>query len=351
MKKDKKIAPILPFGMKILFAPLIVLLTLTQTFAQTIPQPIYRQYTKAIGELRYGKEPDKTIPYGNRGYTLILPPAGHPVTGIIAMLDDQQIDLDDTTRDANIRIDREAGPKGLAVLYISTGIPTDLYFSPASPEFVDSTMQKVFNQYHLPDKNIFFLGAMVSGYRALKYIEYTKTGHGSFKPHIAGVILSESAIDWVRQWYECQKQVRDNTTAVQNFEGNFISYLFRENLRTTPAANIDAYIDFSAYSYFDTAMKKHGLFTDLAIRAYTFADTRYWFSAPGKGVYDSNYPYMSGFINEQKLAGNKKAELIVFHSNPDDPPKTEMRRQSSTWRLVDKKELIDWVMRQIAISP
>jgi hypothetical protein len=326
---------------------IIVWLASTQTSAQTNPQPIYRQYVRAIGELRYGKEPDKVFPYGNRGYTLILPPAGHPVAGTIAILDDQQVDLDDTTRDANIRIDKEAGPEGLAVLYISTGIPVDLYFSPASLEFVDSTMRKVFDRFHLPGKNIFMLGAMVSGHRALKYIEYIKTGHSVFKPHIAGVILSESAIDWVRQWYECQKQIRDNTTAVQNFEGHFIGYLLQENLHTTPAANIDAYIDFSSYSYFDTSMKKRVLFDDLAIRAYTFADTRYWFSAPGKGVYDSNYPDMSGFINEQKLAGNKKAELMVFHTNPDDPPKTEMRRQSSTWSLVDKKELIDWVMRQI----
>jgi hypothetical protein len=330
--------------MKVLLAPLIVLLTVGQTRAQ----PVYRQYTKLDGQLRYGKKPNEVFPYGNRGYTLILPPAGHPVIGTIAMLDDEQVDLDDTDRDANVLIDREACSKGLAVLYISTGIPADLYFSPTLLEFVDSAMQKVFAQFHLPHKNIFLLGAMVSGHRALKYIEYVKTGRSVFKPHIAGVILSESAIDWVRQWYESQKQVRDNTTVVQNFEGHFISYLFQENLHTTPVANINAYIDFSSYSYFDTAMKKRVLFTDFAIRAYTFADTRYWFSAPGKGVYDSNYPDMSGFINEQKLAGNKKAELIVFHSNSEDPPKTEMRRQSSTWRLVDKNELIDWVIHEVA---
>jgi hypothetical protein len=93
-------------------------------------------------------------------------------------------------------------------------------------------------------------------------------------------------------------------------------------------------------------MTKPTLYASLAVRAYTFADTRYWFSAQGKGIYDSNYPDMSGFINEQKLAGNKKAELIVFHSNSEDPLKSEMRRQSSTWDLVDKTELINWMISQ-----
>ena len=297
--------------------------------------------------LRYGDGSNDIFPYSDRGYTLILPDKETPPFGTIVMLDDRKIDLQDTTKSQYIHIDREANAKGFAVLYIATGIPVDLYFSPGSLRYVDSLMKQVFRKYDLPDRNIFLLGAMVSGHRALKYIEYCKQDRsGSFHPTISGVVVSESAIDWVRQWYECQKQVRDSLTAVQYFEGNFVTYLFLKNLKKTPAANIDAFIDFSPYSYFDTKMKKPKLYKDLAVRAYTFADTRYWFSAPGKGIYDSNYPDMSGFINEQKIIGNKRAELIVFHSNPGDPLKNELRRQSATWDLVDKVELIDWMIKE-----
>lgn len=93
-------------------------------------------------------------------------------------------------------------------------------------------------------------------------------------------------------------------------------------------------------------MKKPKLYLGLSIRAYTYADIRYWFSAQGKGVYDSNFPDMSGFINEQKLIGNKKAELIAFHSNPDDKLNNNLKSQSSTWDLVDKSELVDWIANQ-----
>ena len=94
-------------------------------------------------------------------------------------------------------------------------------------------------------------------------------------------------------------------------------------------------------------MRKPTLYRELSIRSYTYADTRYWFSlAQGHGVYDSNCSDMSGFINEEKLAGNKNAELTVFHSSPDDPLGNEMRRQSTTWDLVDKNELVDWMVRK-----
>lgn len=101
-------------------------------------------------------------------------------------------------------------------------------------------------------------------------------------------------------------------------------------------------VDFSPYSYFDTKMKQVQSYKNMAVRAYTFADTEYWFSALGKGVYDSNYPDMSGIINELKLAGNKKAELVVFQQ---ENKSGQHIKQSSTWDRVDKKELMDWILK------
>jgi len=54
---------------------------------------------------------------------------------------------------------------------------------------------------------------------------------------------------------------------------------------------------------------------------------------------------MSGFINEQVLVGNKNASLIVYNSSTTDPLKNDMRRQSTTWDLIDKKELVDWMVK------
>jgi len=323
---------------KIVF--LFVVLSMT---AGAYAQKVYESYTPAGDSLRYGPGPRDVFPGGSKGYTLVLPSSQETVKGTILVLNDNKVNLQDTGRSQEGFIHRQAGPKGYATLYISTGIPMDLYFSERSLQYVDALVKTVFTQYRLPNKNIFLLGAMVSGHRALKYIEYCKRGKSTFGPVIKGVILSESAIDWVRQWYECQKQVRDHTTPSSSFEGNLVTYLFAVNLHDTPITNMQKYIDFSTYSYFDTKMEKPALYKDLAVRAYTYADVRYWFSAQGKGIYDSNYPDMSGFINEQKLVGNTRASLIVFSSQLTDPLRNEMRRQASTWDLVDKNELVSWM--------
>ena len=302
-------------------------------------QKIYQDYTLSKDTVHYGPGSNEVFPPSSKGYTLILPDSSRQVSGTVLILEDDKPNLSDTSN-----IHQPANARGLATLYISTGIPIDLYFSESSLVYADSLIKQVFSSYHLPNRNIFLVGAMVSGHRALKYIEYCKKGKSLFNPSIKGVVLCESAIDWVRQWYECQKQVRDHTGF---FEGSFITYLFSQYIQATPATNIRKFIDFSPYSYFDTKMEKPKLYKDLAIRAYTYADIRYWFSAQGKGIYDSNYPDMSGFINEQVLAGNKNASLIVYSSGLTDPLKNDMRRQSTTWDLIDKKELVEWIIRSL----
>ncbi|HVU54492.1 MAG TPA: hypothetical protein VHD83_05525 [Puia sp.] len=305
-------------------------------------QKVYQDYIPSQDIVHYGPGDKDVFPAGNKGYTLTLPDNGKEPAGVVLILDDDKPNLSDTAG-----IFQPANTRGWATLSISTGIPVDLYFSESSLVCVDSLAQAVFAKYHLPNRNIFLAGSMTAGHRALKYIEYCKKGRSAFHPSIKGVVLCESAIDWVRQWYECRKQARDHLSPTGTFEGNFITYLFAQKIRTTPAQDIQKFIDFSPYSYFDTKMEKMTLYKDLAIRAYTYADIRYWFSAQGKGIYDSNYPDMSGFINEQMLIGNKNASLIVYSSGLADPLKNDMRRQSTTWNLIDKKELIDWMIKSL----
>lgn len=325
---------------KSLFISLVLLFT-QASFAQKIIE----DYTARQGTLKYGPGEKDLLPYGDKGFTLILPDNGQPLAGTVIDLEDYRLSPGDSARYQEFR--NESLKRGFGFLTVSTGTPVDWYFSENSLTYVDAVLKDTFAKYHLPLKNVFFLGVMTSGHRALKYVEYCKKGKSTFNPTIKGVILSECAIDWVRMWYEAQKQVRDHEMESGIFEGNLVHYLFNEHFKATPATAIDKYIEFSPYSYFDLEMKKPVLYKDLSIRAYTYADIRYWFSAQGKGIYDCNYPDMSGFINEQKLVGNKKAELIVFHSNPDDPLQQHMRRQSSTWDLIDKKELADWMAGQL----
>ena len=122
-------------------------------------QQIFEEYTKLNGNLRYGTGKNDVMPFGDRGYTLILPDKSIATHGSIIMLDDQKINLYDTSDTQHIHINREANARGFAVLYVSTGIPVDLYFSETSLIYVDTLLKRIFHQYHLPDRNIFLLGS------------------------------------------------------------------------------------------------------------------------------------------------------------------------------------------------
>lgn len=301
-------------------------------------QQVIEKYVPQKDSLRVGTGKDDYFPYTDKGFTLILPDSA--VTGTIIALEDEPMNLRDTSN-AN-SFSQIAGRSGFAYFHISTGIPVELFFNERSLQFVEATLHKVFRENKLPEKNIFFLGVMTAGHRALKYVQYAKKIKSPFYPKISGVVLCESALDWVRQWYEGQKQVRDSLTAVGHFEGKMVTYLFEKHLKCNPITNMQKMVDFSPYSYSDTKMKQVLAYKRLAVRAYTFADTEYWFSAPGKGVFDSNYPDMSGIINELKLDGNKKAELIVFQKENKTGQHT---KQSSTWSMADKKNLMEWILK------
>jgi hypothetical protein len=303
-------------------------------------QKIYETYTKTNDSLRIGNGKTDFLPYTNKGYTLVLPDSTKTVSGVIVSLEEDKFDL---TNRPKQQIHPYASAKGFAVLYISTGIPADFYFSQHSLSYVDTTLLNTFKKFKLPNRNIFFLGVSLSGHRALKYIEYMKTGKSKFRPQIKGVVLCDSVLDWVRQWYEEKKAVKDNFAPSAVFSGKLVTYLFEKHLKGTPKNNLEAYLKFSPYSYFDEKNRNLQHFTDLTIRAYTEPATFYWMNERRKGVFDTNFPDMVGIINELKLLGNVKNELIAFNQEINI---NDQRNPYYTWSMVDKSELLDWMTQQ-----
>lgn len=301
-------------------------------------QRIYESYTKLNDSLRIGNGKSDFLPFNDKGYTLILPDTTATISGTIISLEDEKYDL---VKNPKQQIYKDANLNNLAVLYISSGIPVDFYFSEKTLSFIDTTILNVFKNYNIPNKNIFFLGVSLSGHRALKYIEYFKKGKSKFNPEVKGIVLCDGVLDWVRQWYEESKGVKDNFAPSAVFSGKLITYLFEKNLKGTPKNNLNAYLDFSPYSYFDEKNRHLKYFSDLTIRAYTEPATYYWMDERRKGVFDTNFPDIVGIINELKLLGNKKNELFVFNQDKENK---DRRNPYYTWTLVDKSELTNWMI-------
>lgn len=319
-----------------------VFILLLLSFArQAGGQRIFESYTSSKARLRTGNGPNDFLPYNQKGYTLVLPDTATTAAGVVIALTDNKFDLHS---DSSQQIYPQAAAKGLAVLYLSTGVPVDLYFSTASLLYVDTALKNLFVRHHLPNKNIVFLGVNLAGHRALKYLEFCGRKKSSFNPDTKAVVLCDGVLDWVRQWYEGAKGIRDRFAESAVLEGKLVTWLLQKNLGGTPKTQLEKYLNFSTYSYFDETARHVNYFTSCAVRAYTEPAPHYWMNAKRKTTFDTNFPDMVGIVNELKLAGNSKSELVVFNQ---DKSNTDRRNPNYTWGLVNKAELIDWLIAQM----
>ena len=304
-------------------------------------QQILESYVKQEGSIQIGPGKKDFMPLNEKGYSLILPESKENLQGVIIALDEGRFDPKDSTL---LTFYQFANAKGFALLHISSGIPFDLYFKEKSLSEADNVIKTVLNKYQIPNKNIFLLGISISGIRALKYVVYCNTGKSEFHADIKGVVLCDSAIDWIRQYMEEEKGLRDKFSESSVSEAKWVMWQFNKNLKGTPKTNREAYLQYSPYSRFDESNRYIRYYKDISIRAYSEPATMYWMEKKGKGVYETNFPDMVGIVNEVRLAGNKKAELIVFSKERamDQP-----HNPYATWELVDKRELVDWIARQV----
>lgn len=317
--------------MKLFFIFLLVIVC-----NQSNGQQIFERYTKLTDTLRYWTGKDDFLLYNDKGYTLLFPDKKEPIKGVIISLDDRKPNLADTSQ----IIHHHANTNGFALLHVSSGIPIDLFFFEKSLVEVDTLLTRLFKQYSLPNKNIFFLGVNVSGHRALKYLEYCKKGKSKFKPDTVGIILCDGILDWVRQWYEDKKALKDKFSQTTVFEGRLIVHLLEKNLGGTPKNVLEKYLEFSPYSYFDEEDRHINYFKDIAFRSYTEPAINWRIEHSRKGVFETNFPDHAGIINALKLAGNQDAELYIFCQ-----PRQTQPNPNVTWGLVDKKELVDWMVK------
>ncbi len=299
-------------------------------------QVIHENYIAVKDSVRIG---DKDyLPFTEKGYTLVLP-ENKAVQGVVVSLDGAKFDVHTAT--AAQLIHPAANAAGLAVLYLCTGNPVEFFFDKKSIDETDALLSIVFRQYNLPNKNVFLLGANLSGTRGLKYIEYCRKGKSAFNPDIKGIALFDCALDMVRMWNEGTKGIKDNVAESSVAEGKMVTYILKDQFTGKPHSFMKNYLDYSPYSYWDEENRNIPFYEKYAVRAYTEPDVQWWIEHKAKSYYETNAPDMAGIINELKLAGSKDAELIVFSAHREG-----RHNPDATFELVDKAELVRWMVQK-----
>jgi hypothetical protein len=323
--------------MKILFKQFFLLI-LTVFSIKSYSQEVIEYYQPVKNDsLKIGTGENDFLPYIQSGYTLMLP-EDKAIEGVLIFLEDSGYDKKNKSAK---EIYVQASEKGFAVLSVSTEIPFDFYFSRTSILSTHNLIRKSFADNGLPNENIFFLGTSLVGHRALKYIEVMNKEDDKFLFKTKGVVICDFTLDWTRKWYQHKRDIRINR--IDLWEPTFINYMLETNLKGTPKTESENYHNFSSYSFFDEKNRNIRVYKNLAIRAYIKPAIKYRLENYVRTMYENNSTDIVGFLAELELSGNKNTELIVLQ--PEGNPSLKKNTQS-TWDIIDKNELMDWIVKQ-----
>jgi len=288
--------------------------------------------------IRIGNGENDFLPYIQSGYTLMLP-KNKSIKGVLIFLEDSGYDKKNSNA---IQIYNQASEKDFAVLSVSSDIPFDFYFSNMALRNTHLLLEKVFQKYNLPNKNIFYLGGSLVGHRAMRYIQFLKEGNLKFQTNTKGIVICNFTLDWTRKWYQHQRDIRINR--INLWEPKFINYMLETYLEGTPRTVPDRYHNFSSYSFFDENNKNIQFYKDYAIRAYAEPKIKYRLTKYFRTLYENNTTDIVGFLAELRLAGNKNTELIVLHQEDDT---LQGKKTQTTWDYINKDELMEWILLQV----
>ena len=305
-------------------------------------QTVIEKYQPAEGLLRIGPEPERAIQMTEKGYTLVLPEGSSKPAGIVIFPDGWKVDLSKYL-EMEGSFEYESITKNLALLHITTGNPLDFYFDKETLNDVVIRIQAVLDSHNLMKIPIFIEGMSLGGTRALKLAIHLVRNREKYRLIPAAVAIIDAPLDMERFWGEEKRASRINFHPAAADEGRWVTYLLEKNLGGTPRDNYDAYVRYSPFTYSADDGGNAVYLKDIAVRAYHEPDINWWIENRRKSYYSMNSLDQAALINELKIQGSEKAELVTTHQMREG-----YKEGSSphTWTIVNNAELVEWFLVQ-----
>ena len=306
-------------------------------------QRIIESYDRIDGYLRIGPEPSRMVPMTERGHTLIVPDTASPARGVVVFIDPRRF-ASESFEPKPGELEAEALARNVAVLHITTGNPLDFLFDETVTHDLADRLGMILQESGLADAPVFLAGLSLGGTRALKLAEFLRANGDRHRVQAAAVAIVDAPLDMVRFWEAERRAAELGFHPAAADEGRWVTYLLETHLGGTPAEARTRYVE---YSPFVQSAKDGGYaiyLRDVPVRAYHEPDVNWWIENRRKSYYSMNSLDQAALINQLRILGNDRAELVSTHN----------RRQGysegaspHTWSIVDNSELVEWFLDQV----
>ena len=270
------------------------------------------------------------IPKIKSGYTLWLPDTD--ALGMVIFFNSRR----DTIKREFI-IDYSIENK-LAVLYLTTENQVEFLFEKNKMLQLEKLMKSVMDEHLIPSNNLLFCGMSLAGTRAVKQAIFASDSLSQYNIEAKAIAICDAPLDMIRFHKEAVKAGLLEFHPLAANEGKWVSLYLEKELGGRPRDQIEAYIEYSPYSYV-AGNKNLSQLKNVAIRAYTEPDIDWWIENRRKDYYGMNAVDLAALINELKILGNENASLIATEGKGYHP---DGKRHPHSWSIVDEKALIDW---------
>lgn len=278
-----------------------------------------------------------SIPEEDAGYTLILPEKLSPKAVLVLFLSGRD------TSDAGfeMRLYVEAVKRQAAVIYLTTGNRFEFLFDDAAYAQLDRYLHHAIDGHALPADRLLFGGMSLAGTRAMKFAIWCLEGKSAHGIRPKAVALCDAPLDFVRFWkaLDRAKRLQINPTAAN--EASWVTAVLERQLGGTPSNQLPAYQNYSPYCH-DLDNGGHAaVLKGIAFRAYTEPDVQWWMDNRGNDYYSMNALDAAAAVNQLRILGNKRAELILTEKKGYRP---DGQRHPHSWSIVDNAELVEWLL-------
>ena len=281
------------------------------------------------GEIFFSEK--MSLPKIASGYTLWLPKENSK--GLVVFFDENR----DTINKTPI-IDLALKNK-LATLFVTTDNQAEFLFEESKIKELEGYINEVIRKNNIPKDNMLYCGMSLAGTRALKLAAFAQSEGSLYKLIPKAIAICDAPLDMVRNYNECKKASVLNLNPIGATESEWVSSYLKTNLNGTPQESLNAYITYSPFCYTAENGGNAKAFKNIYVRCYTEPDVNWWIENRGRDYYGMNAIDLAALVNQLKILGSKKAELIT---TTDKGVREDGSRHPHSWSIVDEKELIEW---------
>ena len=265
------------------------------------------------------------------GYTLWLPKENSK--GVVVFFDENR----DTV--SKFPIIDLAFKDQLAVLFVTTNNQVEFLFEKSKMKELEGYINEAIKKNNIPKDNMLYCGMSLAGTRALKMAAFSQSKESVFNLIPKAIAICDAPLDMVRNYNECKKASELNLNPIGASESEWIVSYLKSNLNGTPTKALNNYFNYSPFCYTAENGGNAKAFKNIYLRCYTEPDVNWWIEKRGRDYYGMNAVDLAALVNQLKILGSKKAELITTTGKGF---REDGSRHPHSWSIVDEKELIEW---------